>query len=222
VVRHQVENQVVALRALGEILLRVINDPIGTEGADQVHILRAANAGHLGTQPLGDLHRERPHPSRRAVDQDLLPRLNLPLVTEALQRGVGRYRYGSRLLKGHVTRLENQRGFGSAHILGEGATARAEHGVARLELGYVPAHRFHLAGHIKARPCDLRLGESEQHANDVGHFHEVVVGWIEGSGADSYQNFIVLGSRLFDVLDLDNAAASALAANGGLHFGWAA
>src|SRR5262249_23411734 len=36
--------------------------------------LRAAYARYLGAERLGELHREPPDPSGRAVDQDLLPR----------------------------------------------------------------------------------------------------------------------------------------------------
>jgi len=43
-----VENQVVALPALGEILLRVIGDPIGADGSHHVQIPRSGYAGHIG------------------------------------------------------------------------------------------------------------------------------------------------------------------------------
>jgi hypothetical protein len=69
---NAVEEQVVTLPALGEILSRVIDDPMGADGSDHVHIPRTAHAGHVCAERLGDLHSERTHPSRRAVDQDHL------------------------------------------------------------------------------------------------------------------------------------------------------
>ena len=69
-----IENQVVALRALREIFLRVIDDPVGAERAHQVDVARAAHAGDFGAEMFGDLYRERADAAGRAVDQNLLPR----------------------------------------------------------------------------------------------------------------------------------------------------
>src|SRR5262249_27280596 len=154
-VPNAVENQVVTLPTLGEILLGVINDPICADGSDHVHIPRTAYAGHIGAEPLGDLHCERTHASRRTVNQDLLARLNVSLVAKTLQCGECRHRYGSRLLKRHVIWLDAQCRLGSARILSKGPTARAEHFIAWFELRYTPANCFHLAGHIDAESCDL-------------------------------------------------------------------
>ena len=83
-VPHQVENQVVTLPAPGEVLLGVINDVICADGADHLHISRTAYAGHISAERLGDLYTERTDTSRRAVNQDLLPRMNLSLVAKTL------------------------------------------------------------------------------------------------------------------------------------------
>lgn len=48
--------------------------------------------------------------------------------------------------------------------------------------------------------------------------HEVPVIWIDGSRADIYQNFIVIGRRLFDVRDLDNIRRSVSGIDGGFHW----
>ena len=52
----------------------VVDDVVGAEGADQVDLRRAAHAGDLGAERLGDLHRERADAAGRADDQHLLPR----------------------------------------------------------------------------------------------------------------------------------------------------
>src|SRR5215470_12370484 len=146
-VTNAVENYIVALRAFGEILPGVINDPICADGSHHFHIARAAYAGHICAERPGDLHCERTDASRRTVDQDLLPRLNLPLVTKTLQCGECCDRYRSRLLKRRVIWLHSQFRLGSAHILGKGPIAGSEHLVAWFEPGYIPANRFDLAGH---------------------------------------------------------------------------
>ena len=107
---------------------------VGADRSDQVHVPRAAHAGHLRSEHLGNLHGKRPHPSGRAVDQDLLALPNPSSVAETLQGTDGRHRHGRRLLERQVGRLPHQRLFGCASILGKGAFARAEHLVARLEL----------------------------------------------------------------------------------------
>jgi hypothetical protein len=65
-----VDKQIVALAACSEIFLHVINQPIGADGSDHVHIPRAAYASHLCAERFGDLHSERTHASRRTVDED--------------------------------------------------------------------------------------------------------------------------------------------------------
>src|SRR5713226_5030429 len=154
-IRHEVENQIVMFSTFREILSGVVNDVICADGSDHFNVPRTANARNFSAERLGDLHSERTHASRRTVDQDLLARLNLPLVAKTLQGGESRHGYGSRLLKRHVIRLHDQCRLGSTGILGKGPTAPAEHRVARLELRYVPADRVNLAGHITPRPIDL-------------------------------------------------------------------
>src|SRR5271165_2119144 len=179
-VQNAVENYVVTLPTFGEVFLAVVNDPIRADGSDHIHIPRTTHAGNLCAERLGDLHSERTHASRRTVNQDLLPRLNASLVAKTLQCGECRERHRSRLLKRHVIRLRDQGRLGSTYILGKGplavdpdlrtrilrvADTRAEHLVAWFELRYVPANRFHLAGHISAGPCVLWFAQPEQYAS---------------------------------------------------------
>ena len=115
------------------------------------NISRAADAGHICAERLGDLHRERAHASRRAVDQDLLSRLDLALVAQTLQGGDRRDGNGGRLLKGDVGRFQRDGAIrANTHILGEGAVPPAEYLVARLELRHVPADCFDRARIVNA------------------------------------------------------------------------
>src|SRR5215469_7315533 len=149
-IRDEIENQIPALPTFSEILLGVINDPISTDGSHHVHISCTAHAGNLCAEGFGDLDRECTHASRRPINQDLLPRLDLPLVAKPLQCGECRNSYRPRLLKRHAIRLHGQSRLGSTRILGKRPTAGSKHCVAWLELGYVLADRLNLASHITA------------------------------------------------------------------------
>src|SRR6266511_941996 len=45
-----VEDQVIPLPASGEVLFCVADDVVSADGADRVHLRRAAHAGHLGAE----------------------------------------------------------------------------------------------------------------------------------------------------------------------------
>src|SRR6266480_152671 len=107
-VRHEIEDYVVMLAIGGEILSRVINDLVCTDGPDHFHILRTANARNLSAKYLRNLYSERADASGGSIYQDLLPRLNLSLVSKRLQGGESSHRRSSRLLKRHVVRLHRQ------------------------------------------------------------------------------------------------------------------
>src|SRR5712671_1597655 len=102
-----IEDHVVTLVALCEILFDVIDDVVGADGSDKVDIPCAANSRDFGAQRLGDLHGECSDTSGRAVDQNLLPGLNLSL-TQALQRSESGQRKRGGLLKRDVRWLHDQ------------------------------------------------------------------------------------------------------------------
>jgi hypothetical protein len=72
---------------VSEVLARVVDHVIGADRSDQVRLGRAAHAGDLGAEGLGDLHGERADASRCTDDQDLLPGLHPCLVPHGLQGG---------------------------------------------------------------------------------------------------------------------------------------
>ena len=73
-----VEDQVVAFRAFGEILLRVVDDVIGPQRARHVHVARAYDCSDFGLERLRDLHCECPDAAGCAINQDFLAAVNLP------------------------------------------------------------------------------------------------------------------------------------------------
>ena len=97
-VGHVVEDEVVALLAAGEVLLGVVDDVVGPDGVDQVHVSGAAHAGHLGSQCLGNLHREGADAAGGAVDQDFLPSFYAAVVANGLEGDEAGHWYGCGLL----------------------------------------------------------------------------------------------------------------------------
>jgi hypothetical protein len=57
-VSADVEDQVVALLAFGEVLARVVDDVIDPERPDHLRLLGAANACYVRAERPGDLHRK--------------------------------------------------------------------------------------------------------------------------------------------------------------------
>src|ERR1700681_505493 len=102
-VRNVVENDVVAFRALSEILFRVIDDVIRAERLHKIDIPRTADTGHIRAERLGDLDRERSHTSRRAVDQDSLSGLYFSFITKRMESGDAGDVNRSRLSKGDAS-----------------------------------------------------------------------------------------------------------------------
>ena len=83
-VSGHVEEHVVSLRTSSEILLRVVEQHVRVQPANEFEVLRARHRGDVRSERLGDLHRERPDTAARAVDDDPLARLNVARVPQAL------------------------------------------------------------------------------------------------------------------------------------------
>src|SRR5439155_5667 len=142
-VRNIVENHVVAFSTFSEILFRVINHVIRAERSDKINISGAANASNIGAESFRDLHRECAHASRRAVNQDLLTRLDFSFVAKSLQRRDARYVYRSCLLKREIGRLQRDCALGApTYILGKRTASSAENIIAWFELGHILADGF--------------------------------------------------------------------------------
>src|SRR2546429_6545382 len=101
----------------------------------------------------------------------------LPISSpKTLQSRQSRDRYGGRMLKRHVGRLRDHFGVSSARVFGKGPACASENFVARSELRYLAANRFHLAGQVHAESWILWFAEPGLHAKGIGHApHEVPV-----------------------------------------------
>src|SRR5204863_4542177 len=151
-VANIIEDHVVTQVALGEFSFGVIDNVVGSNWSDKIDISCAANSRDLCAKRFGDLHGKGSYTACRAVDQHLLPGLNLSLA-QALQRSKsGQWERGD-LLKRDVRRLRGQCSLGSTCILRQSAARDAEYFVTWFELRLVFADGFHLAGDVlpKAR-----------------------------------------------------------------------
>src|SRR5438552_3928115 len=149
------QDQIVTLPALREIFSRVINNMVRAERSRRVQFPSAAHGGDFGPERFGNLDCKRTHATGRAIHENLVAWLDASLITKTLKDSDGRHWQGCCVLKRTAGWLQRQFIFHGTHILGKGSTANAEYLVAWLELGYVPADGFHLAGNIDAKSRDL-------------------------------------------------------------------
>src|SRR5579863_2737735 len=92
----------------------------------------------------------------------------------------------------------------STGVIGKGPFAEAEHGITELELRHSSSYRCYLTGDIDAGPMALHPPVQR----------------IDGSGANPYDDFVVLRNRLFEVLYFEDLSDLGLGVNGGFHVGW--
>ncbi len=214
-----VEDEVVALLAAREVLLRVVDSVTGAERAHQLHVARARHARDLGALGARNLHRERADPARGAVHQYLLSRPQAALVAQALQGRDRGNRHRGRLLEAQVRRLVHQRPV-LAHdqVLGERAPPRAEHRVPGLESGHARPDRGHRAGKIDAQAITLRPAEARLDAHEVGRAREVVpVKRVDGGGVHAHQHLAGGRHRPSNLGELEHVGRPVAGAHPGLH-----
>src|SRR5919204_641452 len=167
-VPYVVEDEVVPLALLREVLAGVVDDVVGADRADQVHVPRAAHAGHVRSERLRKLHREGTDAARRTVDQDLLPGSHLALVAKRLQGDEAGQGSGRGVLEREVGRLRLQRVGGNGRLLGEGAVAPAEDRVTWPEPRHARADGLNLPRYIRPSNAVLWLAQPPVHrARDV-------------------------------------------------------
>src|SRR5579859_3196375 len=68
-----IEDDIVCLAVRGEVFLRVVDHPVGTERTREAEILCVAHGGDISSEVLRQLHSRGADRSGRAVDKDPLP-----------------------------------------------------------------------------------------------------------------------------------------------------
>jgi hypothetical protein len=111
------------------------------------------------------------------------------------------------LLKRYVGRFQHHCSIRArTQVFGKGPVSPAKHFIARFELRYVLADRFNRPRIVDTHACRLWLAQTYLHcASDIGRAsHDMPVQWINGSRANLDQKLVVIGNRLFNVLELED------------------
>src|SRR3954454_5404989 len=196
---------------LCEVLLRVVDDPVGADRSHQVDVPRAADTGHVSSERLCDLHGERADTAGRTVDQHPVPGLHLPLIAngrEGGERGVSNCR---RLLEREVGRIRQDGALRSARILGERTPAPAEHLIARSKLLDPASDRLDLPSHIESwylAPWPPQAGHRAHDVRDPPR--EVPVADIDGRRPHPYEHLVVLDDRVVDLPEFQDVRGAVL------------
>lgn len=198
-VRHDVEDEVVALPTLGEVFLGVIDDVVCAERADHVNIPRATHPRHFRAERLGNLHRERTYATRRTVDQDSLARLHVSLVAQGLESHTRGHGNGRDLLKCEARRLRHEVVLFSTRILGEGGFAPTVDLVTWSKLRYVLSDRLNRPGDIGASNTVPWFAQPVDHAHGSQASHDEAIGGIDRSRVNAYQHLVGLDCRFVDI-----------------------
>ncbi|MCR6699844.1 MAG: hypothetical protein NVV68_01110 [Dokdonella sp.] len=192
--------RIVALGPLGEVVLRVVDHVVGAERAHQRDVARAAHAGHLGAERLGDLHREAADAARRTVDQHLVAGAQAAGVAQTLQRGRRGDRQRGGFLEAQLSRLGRDQALLAHHdVVGQCAAARAEHVLADRPARDGAADRLDGAGEIDAGAHvggPAEPGRQPHHVRSAGHL--VHVERVQRRGMHAHQHLVIGRHRLAD------------------------
>ena len=169
---------------------------------------------------LGELDSVHARAATGAVDQHLLPRLDLPLVPDALQRDGARLGQGRGFLVGHAGRHWRQGALWHAHVLGKpthGTEDVGEHVVAWLESRRGPTRRLHPSGDV--RPEDVVAWTQWAHDPGVQGFasQRLPVGPVERYRLHLDQHLVVLGRGLLHLREPKDVGRSISCVDNGLH-----
>ena len=198
VVRVGVDDPVVALARARVVDLRVVDHVVGTEGPYEVHLARAADAGHLGAHRFRDLDGERPDVARGAVDQDPIAGLGRSPVAQpqSLDREDGRMWERGGLLEGHAGRHRLEGPLRRADVLGEGALPEGEEVredlVTRREPGDGRANGLDDARDIDAEAMVPRCAQPHEEADERRPGREPVeIGAVHRCRSDADQHLVI-------------------------------
>jgi len=179
---------------------------------------------HLRAHRLRDLDGERTDVARRAIDEDLVARLDRSAVaaSEALKREDGRVRKRGRLLERHAGRHRLERPLRRAHVLGEAALSADEHVpedlVTGLQLGDAGSDRLDDAGGIDADAVVPRRAEAHEKADEARPRRQAVeVGSVDRCGSDADQHLVLGRDRNVDVPELHDIGRTVSVSKGRLH-----
>src|SRR5919112_1348526 len=117
--RHDIEYQIVLFSVLGEIFLCEINDMVCAKRAYEILLAGVIHPGHLGPVHFGKLDCNRTGTTTGAINQNLLPWLELSFIANPLQGYHCRLRDGRCFFERHARWFRCQAVFRRTDILGK-------------------------------------------------------------------------------------------------------
>jgi hypothetical protein len=127
----------------------------------------------------------------------------VPFIAKPLQGSEARDGQSSRVVEADAFRFPDELVFGSTCVFGKSPLANAEHAIARRELRCPSSDRCDLTSDIDSGPLALHAPVQR----------------IDGSGANPYDNFVLLRNRLFEVLYFEDLSQFGLGVDGAFHVG---
>jgi hypothetical protein len=207
-----VEDDVVRLAVLGEVFLRVVDHPVGSQRCHELEVLRVAHRSDVGAEVLGQLNPCGADGPGRAVDEDRLPlpEIGQSQAPQCIESPVADRRS---LLEAHAGRLVRDSG-ALAHadelrVRPEPEPTAAEDVVTDRELVDSCANCFDRTCQLAAedsllRSADARDEAAEEHdgqaATSVG-FSSRAVRSGDRRGMDLDEYFVLFGDGPLDVFE---------------------
>ena len=207
-----IEDDVVHLAVLGEVFLRVVDHPVGSQRSHGLEVLGVAHRSDVGFEVLGELHPCGADGPGRPVDEDPLahPEICQSQAPQCVESSVTDRRS---LLEAHAGRLVRDSGAlphaDELRVRPEPEPTAAEDVVADRELANSCADCFDLSGQLAAedplpRSADARDDAAEerdgQAATSVG-FTSRAVRPGDRRGVDLDEYFVLLGDGSLDIFE---------------------
>ncbi len=211
----RVEDDVVRLAVLGEVFLRVVDHPVGSERSHELEVLGVTHRGDVGFEVPGELHPRGADGPGRAVDEDplALPQICPSQAPQCVESSVAD-RCG--LLEAHTGRLVRDSGAlphaDELRVCPEPEPTAAEDVVTDRKLADGCADCFDLSRQLVAEDSLPRSAEARDQAADerdgqaatsVG-FTSSAVRPGDSRGVDLDEDFVLLGDRPLDFCESQN------------------
>ena len=193
VVADVVEDEVVAPVARREVLARVVDDVVGADRSDHVHVLRAADTPVTSApNALAICTANVPTPPDAPLIRTFWPGRTLPSSRRSCRAVVADTPTAAACSNVRLAGFATNWSSLARRVLGEGAGAPAEHLVARAKALDVLADRFDRARDVRPRDRVLRLAQPGGHAHDEGRAgHEDPVADMDRGRVDADQDLVV-------------------------------
>ena len=194
--------------AAGEVLAAVVDHLVGAERPHEVELAGVVDAGHVRTEPLGELDRERARAASAPVDQHPTPDRGAVGSLQRDRSGLGdRRRLGERQL----CRLVGERRLGRDRVLGEAALQRevvAVHLVTGPESSDALADGVDPPGDVRAERAARRRAQPTQARIQRRAAQALPVAEVDRRRGNLDEHLPGAGRRHRDVLDPQHVRGS--------------